>query len=202
MKTKLATPNPEPKGNRKNAQITLLGSLIKNQQVQNKINQVVYEAIQEQTEQAKKELKAYTDNAINEIKKYIPLNDGEASKLKQAISSRAAVTTKTWIKKNFKDPEYGGNEFFSKKYGHIVRTFYSMTKKHFDAIKYTAILHSDFEEALGYANSLNYFSLPQRTKRITENQLKTLNEWEKRHHKKLTVIKDQVLDRGNYYDDG
>lgn len=190
MKTKLATPNPEPKGNRKNAQITLLGSLIKNQQVQNKINQVVYEAIQEQTEQAKKELKAYTDNAINEIKKYIPLNDGEASKLKQAISSRAAVTTKTWIKKNFNDPEYGGNEFFSKKYGHIVRTFYSMTKKHFDAIKYTAILHSDFEEALGYANSLNYFSLPQRTKRITENQLKTLNEWEKRHHKKLTVIKD------------
>ena len=160
MKTKLATPNPEPKNNRKGGQIELLGSLINNQKVQ------------------------------NEIKKYIPLNDGEASKLKQAISSRAAVTTKAWIKKNFKDPEYGGNEFFSKKYGHIVRTFYSMTKKHFDAIKYTAILHSDFEEALGYANSLNYFSLPQRTKRITENQLKTLNEWEKRHHKKLTVIKD------------
>ena len=109
MKTKLVTPNPEPKNNRKGGQIELLGSLIDNQKVQNEINQVIYKAIKEQTEQSKKELKAYTDHAINEIKKYIPLNDGEASKLKQAISSRAAVTTKAWIKKNFKDPEYGGN---------------------------------------------------------------------------------------------
>src|SRR5699024_4256199 len=116
MKTKLVTPNPEPKNNRKGGQIELLGSLINNQKVQNEINRVIYNAIKEQTEKSKKELKAYTDNAIGEIKKYIPLNDGEASKLKQAISSRAAVTTKAWIKKNFKDPEYGGNEFFSKKY--------------------------------------------------------------------------------------
>lgn len=190
MKTKLSMPTPEPKDDHENAQITLLGSLIKNQKVQNEINQVVYKAIKEQTDQAKKELKAYTDHAIDEIKKYIPLNDGEASKLKQALSSRAAITTKTWIKKNFGDPEYGGNEFFSKKYGHIIRAFYSMTKKHFNAIKYTAILHSDFEEALGYANSLNYYSLPQQTKRITESQLQTLNEWEKRHGKELTVIND------------
>lgn len=186
MKTKLPTPNPEPKGNRKNAQITLLGSLIKNQQVQNDINQAVYAAIQEQTKEAKQELKAYTDHAIDEIKKFIPLNDGEAADIQRAVSSRAAITTKTWIKKNFKDPEYGGNEFFSKKYGHIARTFYAMLKKHFNAIKYTRILHTDYEEALGYANSLNYYSLPQRTKRITAKQLEALNEWEKRHDLPLT----------------
>lgn len=37
MKTKLATPNPEPKNNRKGGQIELLGSLIDNQKVQNEI---------------------------------------------------------------------------------------------------------------------------------------------------------------------
>lgn len=190
MTNKLATPSPEPQSNRKNAQITLLGSLIKSQQVQNKINQVVYEAIQEQTKQAKQELKAYTDHAIEEIKKVIPLNDGEAAELKKAISSRAAVTTKTWIKKNFDDPEYGGNEFFSKKYGHIIRAFYSLIKRRFNAIKYTAILHSNYEEAIGYANQLNYYSLPEQTKRITESQLKTLNEWEKRKSLPLTKPKD------------
>lgn len=190
MTTKTLTPSPEPESNKDNAQIVLLSSLIKSQKVQSKINDQIFDIITKQTQKvvegAKAELKAYTDHSISEIKKYIPLNDGEAAKLQQAIASRAAITTKTWLKKNFHDEDYGGNEFFSKKYGHIVRAFYSLTKHHFHAVKYTAILHSDFEEALGYANQLNYYSLPQNTKRITETQLKTLNEWEGRHGLPLT----------------
>lgn len=170
--------------------LSVLGGLVKAQALQAEINKMVYSSISESTEQAKEELKAYTNRSIEEIKKFIPLTDGEANQLKQAITSRAAITTKTWLKRNFHNPEYGGKEFFSKKYGHIVRAFYSLTKHHFGAIKYTAILHSDFEEALGYANQLNYYSLPQNTKRITESQLKTLNEWEKRNDKPLTKPED------------
>ena len=52
------------------------------------------------------------------------------------------------------------------------------------------VLHSDFEEALGYANQLNYYSLPQNAKRITESQLVTLNKWEKIHKLPLTKPED------------
>ena len=170
--------------------LSVLGNLIKWQELQAQINKMVYESITESTEQAKQELKEYTDHSIEEIKKFIPLTDGEANRLKQAITSRAAVTTKSWLNHKFNNPEYGGKEFFSKKYGHIVRAFYSLTKHHFGAIKYTAILHSDFEEALGYANQLNYYSLPQNAKRITESQLVTLNKWEKIHKLPLTKSED------------
>ena len=170
--------------------LSVLGGLVKAQALQAEINKMAYSSITESTEQAKKELREYTNHSIEEIKKFIPLTDGEANQLKQAITSRAAITTKTWLKRKFHNPEYGGKEFFSKKYGHIVRSFYSLTKHHFGAIKYTAILHSDFEEALGYANQLNYYSLPQSAKRITKSQLETLNEWEKRNDKPLTKPKD------------
>lgn len=190
MTTATLLPGQEPDKNKKQSGLEVLGGLIKAQALQAEVNKTVYAAMSEATDEAKKELKAYTDHSIEEIKKFIPLTDGEANRLKQAITCRAAVTTKTWLKRNFKDPEYGGKEFFSKKYGHIVRAFYSLTKHHFGAIKYTSILHSDFEEALGYANQLNYYSLPQNTKRITESQLKTLNQWEAIHHLPLTKPKD------------
>lgn len=179
-----------PVKSKEKSSLSVLGNLVKAQALQAEINKMVYESIAESTEQAKQELKEYTNQSIEEIKKFIPLTDGEANQLKQAITSRAAVTTKSWLKHKFKNPEYGGKEFFSKKYGHIVRAFYSLTKHHFGAIKYTAILHSDFEEALGYANQLNYYSLPQNAKRITESQLVTLNKWEKVHKLPLTKPED------------
>lgn len=179
-----------PVKSKEKSSLSVLGNLVKAQALQAEINKMVYESIAESTEQAKQELKEYTNQSIEEIKKFIPLTDGEANRLKQAITSRAAVTTKSWLNHKFNNPEYGGKEFFSKKYGHIVRAFYSLTKHHFGAIKYTAILHSDFEEALGYANQLNYYSLPQNAKRITESQLVTLNKWEKIHKLPLTKPED------------
>lgn len=162
---------------------TQLEQILKTQEVQTLINQ----ALAQEINNAKREIKNYTDNAIEEIKQYIPLNDGEATELKQAVSKRALLTTKIWIKKKFNQEDYGGQDFFSKKYGHIIRSFYSMLKKQFGKIKYTAILHVDFKDALEFANSLNYWSLPKQTQRITESQLETLNEWEKRHGFELTI---------------
>lgn len=163
---------------------TQLEQVLKTQEVQTLINQ----ALAQEITKAKKEIKGYTDNAIEEIKQFIPLSDGEATKLKQAVSKRALIVTKTWIKKNFGQENYGGQDFFSKKYGHVIRAFYSMLKKQFGAVKYTSILHVDFKDALEFANSLNYWSLPKQTQRITESQLKTLNEWEKHNKLALTTI--------------
>ncbi|MCH5385226.1 hypothetical protein DKZ23_10985, partial [Limosilactobacillus reuteri] len=72
--------------------LSVLGNLVKAQALQAEINKMVYESIAESTEQAKQELKEYTNQSIKEIKKFIPLTDGEANRLKQAITSRAAVT--------------------------------------------------------------------------------------------------------------
>jgi hypothetical protein len=153
----------------------LLAGLISQQALQTEINKQVYLSMID----AKKQIQIYVDKAINEIKQYIPLNDGEATRIKKAVSSRAAITTKAWIRNKFGSENYGGQEFFSKKYGHIVRTFWSMLKHEFEATKYTAILHADFEDAISYAYQLNIHSLPPQAKRITDNQLDTLNRWEK-----------------------
>lgn len=173
-----------------NDDMELLGNLINGQALQAQINKRVFRAIQNQTDEAKKELKAYTDHAINEIKQYIPLTDGEATQLQVTVQKRAAIITHEWIKEKFGDADYGGSNFFSKKYGHVIRALYSMLKHHFNAHKYTAILHSNYEEALRYANCFNINSLPERTQRLTNKQLDVLNEWEKRHDKQLTKPDD------------
>lgn len=161
-------------------------NLLEQSVLQQQINQAVLSSI----EFAKKEIKEYVDEQINIIKNICPLSDGEATKLKSVIQKRALITTKIWIKREFGDSNYGGREFFSKKYGHIIRAFYTLLKKEFNAIKYTAIKHVDIEDALHFASQLNFTSLNSQTKRITESQLKTLNEWEKRNGKALTLPKD------------
>ena len=166
--------------------MSLLKGLMKQQDIQGQINKIILGELDKRIAEAKKEIQEYTDHAIEEIKKYIPLSDGEATQLKSAVASRARITTQVWLKHKFNDPNYGGQGLFSKKYGHIIRSFYSLLKKHFDAIKYTAILHDDFEDAIKFANQLNYYSLPSQTLRITESQLRTLNEWEKRQGLPLT----------------
>lgn len=156
----------------------LLGSLINSQALQTQINKQVFKAIKNQTEESKRELKSYTDHAINEIKKYIPLSDGEATQLQITVQKKAADITRKWIKTNFGSTDYGGSEFFSKKYGHIIRALYSMLKHHFNAHKYTAILHANYEEALRYASRFNLASLPKQAQRMTQKQLEALNKWE------------------------
>lgn len=168
----------------------LLESLINSQSLQAQINKQVFHVIQSQTDEAKKQLKAYTDHAINEIKQHIPLNDGEATQLQVVVQKQAADITHEWIKEKFGDVDYGGSNFFSKKYGHIIRSLYSMLKHHFNAHKYTAILHANYEEALRYANSFNITSLPKQTQRMTDKQLVALNEWELHHDMPLTQTTD------------
>lgn len=152
------------------------------QEMETKIKNEVYSYVDEQMEK----IKAFADEQIEEVRKIVPLSDGEATQLKSAISSRATITTSVWLNRKFGSKDYGGQELFSKKYGHIIRAFYGLVKKQFDAIKYTTILHANIEEAIKYANSLNIRSLNSKTLRITESQLKTINQWEKDRNLPLT----------------
>lgn len=146
----------------------------------------MHSEIEKAVKAAKNDMQEFVTEAIEEVRKIIPLSDGEATQLQSAISSRATITTTVWIKQTFGDKNYGGQELFSKKYGHIIRAFYGIVKKQFDAIKYTTILHADIEEALKFANSLNIRSLGKQTLRITDKQLETVNKWETSHGLKLT----------------
>lgn len=185
MTTKELTTQEKPSSG-----MELLGNLINSQALQAQINKQVFVAIQNQTEESKRELKVYTDHAINEIKKYIPLNDGEATQLQITVQKKAADITHKWIKDKFGDADYGGPDFFAKKYGHIIRALYSMLKHHFNAHKYTAILHANYEEALRYVYHFNLASLPKQTQRMTQKQLETLNKWEEHQNLQLTQSMD------------
>lgn len=174
-----------------NTKMAILSGLVEQNGKQQHINELLLQSINEEIEKAKQEIKAYTDEQIKEIKRYIPLNDGEEVRLKQVVSGRAVATTRSWLAYTFGgDPEYGGKEFFSKKYGHIIRSFYTLLRHQFGAVKYTSIRHADFKEAIAYANSLGLQSLPKQTMRITKRQLEVLNDWENRHGYRLTILGD------------
>lgn len=162
----------------------LLISIAQQQELQVGINKILANEVSK----SKAEIKAYVDEQIAEIKKITPLSDGEAMSLKKVISSRAAVTTKVWVKKQFGSEDYGGQNLFSKKYGHVIRYFYHVVKREFNAIKYTAILHAQIDDAIAFANQLNYTTLNTATKRITPTQLAIVNDWEKRHGLALTEL--------------
>ena len=137
------------------------------------------------------------DKQYTEIKKemsffrdHMLLSDGEITKIQSIVSSRATITTRAWLKKTFGSANYGGSEFFSKKYGHIISRFWSILKKHYDAQKYTAIKHVDYKDALELVQQLNINDLPAQTMRITDKQLETLNKWEISHGYNLTEPKD------------
>ncbi|GAW63100.1 hypothetical protein FC65_GL000891 [Ligilactobacillus acidipiscis DSM 15836] len=160
------------------------------QQVKSKMTADFKDEISRAVKSTEEEMHAFVDDAIEDVKKTIPLNDGEATNLKSIISQRANITTLEWIGQTFGDKNYGGSNFYSKKYGHIIGAFYSIVKKHFNAIKYTTILHANYEDAINYAKQLNIYDLPERTLRITEAQLQTLNVWEISHGYKATEPKD------------
>lgn len=160
------------------------------EQIKNEMVAEMNTEISKAVKSAKEEMRDYVDAGIEEVRKIVPLSDGEAAQLKSAISSRAQITTKAWLNWKFGNENYGGRELFSKKYGHIIGGFYTITKKRFNAIKYTTILHVNIEEAIEFANSLNIHSLKPQTLRITDKQLEIINKWEERHNLPLTQSED------------
>lgn len=172
-------------------------TLQEGQTQQQRINKAMVEVFGNLTNESKQEIKAYTDKQlgrvderIDHIEKMIPLTDGEATMLKQTASKKAARLVKTILYRRFGNSDYGGHEFFNAKYGHIIRTVYSLLKHEFNVIKYTAILHVQFQDAMDFANQITVDSLPAKATRLTDKQVEKLNEWEERHGLSLTPKED------------
>ena len=172
-------------------------TLQEGQTQQQRINKAVFEMFGNLANASKQEIKAYTDEQlgrvderIDRIEKMIPLTDGEAMMLKQAASKKAARLVKTILYRRFGNSDYGGHEFFNAKYGHVIRTVYSLLKHEFNVIKYTAILHVQFQDAMDFANQITVDSLPTKAIRLTDKQVEKLNEWEERHGLSLTPKED------------
>nr|WP_302147712.1 ORF6C domain-containing protein [Limosilactobacillus mucosae] len=172
-------------------------TLQEGQTQQQRINKAMVEVFGNLTNESKQEIKAYTDaqlgrvdERIDRIEKMIPLTDGEAMMLKQTASKKAARLVKTILYRRFGNSDYGGQEFFNAKFGHIIRTVYSLLKHEFNVIKYTAILHVQFQDAMDFANQITVDSLPAKATRLTDKQVEKLNEWEERHGLSLTPKED------------
>lgn len=172
-------------------------TLQEGQTQQQRINKAMVEVFGNLTNESKQEIKAYTDaqlgrvdERIDRIEKMIPLTDGEAMMLKQTASKKAARLVKTILYRRFGNSDYGGQEFFNAKFGHIIRTVYSLLKHEFDVIKYTAILHVQFQDAMDFTNQITVDSLPAKATRLTDKQVEKLNEWEERHGLSLTPKED------------
>lgn len=172
-------------------------TLQEGQTQQQRINKAMVEVFGNLTNESKQEIKAYTDaqlgrvdERIDRIEKMIPLTDGEAMMLKQAASKKAARLVKTILYRRFGNSDYGGHEFFNAKYGRVIRTVYSLLKHEFNVIKYTAILHVQFQDAMDFTNQITVDSLPAKATRLTDKQVEKLNEWEERHGLSLTPKED------------
>lgn len=172
-------------------------TLQEGQTQQQRINKAMVEVFGNLTNESKQEIKAYTDaqlgrvdERIDRIEKMIPLTDGEAMMLKQTASKKAARLVKTILYRRFGNGDYGGQEFFNAKFGHIIRTVYSLLKHEFNVIKYTAILHVQFQDAMDFTNQITVDSLPAKATRLTDKQVEKLNEWEERHGLSLTPKED------------
>lgn len=172
-------------------------TLQEGQTQQQRINKAMVEVFGNLTNESKQEIKAYTDaqlgrvdERIDRIEKMIPLTDGEAMMLKQTASKKAARLVKTILYRRFGSSDYGGQEFFNAKFGHIIRTVYSLLKHEFNVIKYTAILHVQFQDAMDFTNQITVDSLPAKATRLTDKQVEKLNEWEERHGLSLTPKED------------
>lgn len=172
-------------------------TLQEGQTQQQRINKAMVEVFGNLTNESKQEIKAYTDaqlgrvdERIDRIEKMIPLTDGEAMMLKQAASKKAARLVKTILYRRFGNSDYGGHEFFNAKYSHVIRTVYSLLKHEFNVIKYTAILHVQFQDAMDFTNQITVDSLPAKATRLTDKQVEKLNEWEDRHGLSLTPKED------------
>lgn len=172
-------------------------TLQEGQTQQQRINKAMVEVFGNLTNESKQEIKAYTDaqlgrvdERIDRIEKMIPLTDGEAMMLKQTASKKAARLVKTILYRRFGNSDYGGQEFFNAKFGHIIRTVYSLLKHEFNVIKYTAILHVQFQDAMDFTNQITVDSLPAKATRLTDKQVEKLNEWEERHGLSLTPKED------------
>lgn len=93
------------------------------------------------------------ENLIEEVNKKVHIDDGEASKIKSIVFSKAGVFADMYFNEQKTHPS---DNLFALKKGQFIRLMYSRLKKAFNVTKYTNIKHIDAEKALQFLRNLSF----------------------------------------------
>lgn len=93
------------------------------------------------------------ETLIEEVNKKVHIDDGEASKIKSVVFSKAGAFADTYFEEQKTHPS---DNLFASKKGQFIRLMYSHLKKAFNVTKYTNIKHVDAKNAVKFLENLSY----------------------------------------------
>ncbi|PCR83390.1 hypothetical protein CQA85_01800 [Streptococcus salivarius] len=93
------------------------------------------------------------ENLIEEVNKKVHIDDGEATKIKSVVFSKAGVFADMYFNEQKSHPS---DNLFASKKGQFIRLMYSRLKKAFNVTKYTNIKHVEAEKAVQFLRDLSY----------------------------------------------
>ena len=126
---------------------------------QSSVNQQLLEEVigikEEMDRNVKKTNQKLTDIEllVEEVNKKVHIDDGEATKIKSIVFSKAGVFADMYF--NEQETHPSDNLFASKK-GQFIRLMYSHLKKAFNVTKYTNIKHVEAKKAIQFLRDLSY----------------------------------------------
>lgn len=126
---------------------------------QSNVNQQLLEEVigikEEMDRNVKKTNQKLTDIEllVEEVNKKVHIDDGEASKIKSVVFSKAGAFADTYFEDQKSHPS---DNLFASKKGQFIRLMYSRLKKAFNVTKYTNIKHVEAEKAIQFLRDLSY----------------------------------------------
>ena len=93
------------------------------------------------------------ENLIEEVNKKVHIDDGEATKIKSLVFSKAGVFADMYFNEQESHPS---DNLFASKKGQFIKLMYSHLKKAFNVTKYTNIKHVDADKAVQFLRDLSY----------------------------------------------
>ena len=93
------------------------------------------------------------ENLIEEVNKKVHIDDGEATKIKSLVFSKAGVFADMYFNEQESHPS---DNLFASKKGQFIKLMYSHLKKAFNVTKYTNIKHVEAKKAIQFLRDLSY----------------------------------------------
>lgn len=90
---------------------------------------------------------------VEEVNKKVHIDDGEATKIKSIVFSKAGVFADMYFNEHESHPS---DNLFASKKGQFIKLIYSHLKKAFNVTKYTNIKHVEAEKAVKFLENLSY----------------------------------------------
>ena len=126
---------------------------------QSNVNQQLLEEVigikEEMDRNVKKTNQKLTDIEllVEEVNKKVHIDDGEATKIKSIVFSKAGVFADMYFNEQESHPS---DNLFASKKGQFIRLMYSRLKKAFNVTKYTNIKHVEAKKAIQFLRDLSY----------------------------------------------